>query len=218
MTENTVTFDQLPRSSVPEQFATAVLVHSDACPSIYNSGDESQNKSARAKGDTHRMGGKPRKNGPTRELLRLRWLIMQLERDGIGQAELARRTGMTTSYVNAIRNPDRGRNSGIGAEIVRQMKDGLGLSEKYFFDDYDGERPYAMYLLDAKREERRIDTLSEEQSSLRADFAQLRAELAERDAAHSRELAALEAELAQARKPVSSQIRGTASSSGSKAR
>lgn len=146
------------------------------------------------------MGGKPRKDGPTREFQRLHWLVIQLERDGIGQAELARRTGMTTSYVNAIRNPDRGRNSGMGAEIVRKMKDGMGLDPRYFYDDYEDQRDYKIYLLDAKREEKRFEQLASAQDALRADFAKLRAELMERDAKHAREVAQLESELADARR------------------
>ena len=145
------------------------------------------------------MRGKARKDTPTRELQRFRWLIVQLQKKGITQAELARRTGMTTSYVNAIRNSDRGRNSGIGAEIVRKMKDGLRLSEKYFFDDYDGERPFEMYLLDAKREEKQIERVMTEQSAVRADVAKLRAEIADRDALHYRHVATLEAQLAETR-------------------
>lgn len=176
------------------------LVDSLPCPSIYNSSRESQNKCGDATRQTRRMGGKPRKDGPTREFQRLHWLVVQLERDGVGQAELARRTGMTTSYVNAIRNPDRGRNSGMGAEIVRKMKDGMGLDPRYFYDDYEEQRDYKIYLLDAKREERRYEQLAQAQSALRADFAKLRAELLERDAKHAREVVSLEDELAAARR------------------
>lgn len=117
------------------------------------------------------------------------WLIIQLEKKGIGQAEICRRTGMTTSYVNALRNPQRGRNSGIGAEIVRLMKDGMGLDPRFFYDDYEGERPYEIYLLDARREEKRVEELAKSVSSMRSELASMRAELAARDAKHAQELA-----------------------------
>lgn len=88
----------------------------------------------------------------------------------------------------------------MGAEIVRKMKDGMGLDPRYFYDDYEEQRDYKIYLLDAKREERRYEQLAQAQSALRADFAKLRAELLERDAKHAREVVSLEDELAAARR------------------
>lgn len=92
----------------------------------------------------------------------------------------------------------------MGAEIVRKMKDGMGLDPRYFYDDYEEERDYKIYLLDAKREEKRFEQLAQAQDALRADFAKLRADLMERDAKHAREVAQLEAELASARRQLSS--------------
>lgn len=186
----------------------AALLASLPCPSIYNSRDQSQNKSRRETRDARRMGGKPSETTKTREFMRMHYLVVQLEKRGIGQTELARRTGVKSGYINVFRNPDRGRNRGIGADIVRKMKDGMGLDPRYFFDDYEGERPYEIYLLDAKREEKRIEGIAQAQSAMQADFARLRAELSEmraeiasRDAAHMREVASLEAQLADARTP-----------------
>jgi transcriptional regulator with XRE-family HTH domain len=137
--------------------------------------------------------------GPTRERVRFTYLLVQLERKGIGQAELSRRTGMTKSYINALRNPERGRNLGIGAEIVRLMKDGIGLDPKYFYDDYEGERPHELYLLDAKRDEKRIEVLSASVQDVLVGMASMRATLAQHDADHAKQIAELTRQLAEAR-------------------
>jgi hypothetical protein len=96
------------------------------------------------------------------------------------------------------------------------MKDGMGLDPRYFYDDYEEERDYKIYLLDAKREEKRFEQLAQAQDSLRADFAKLRADLMERDAKHAREVAQLEAELAAARRQLPS--RSTPSSAKGRSR
>lgn len=160
------------------------------------------------------MGGKTRAVGQSTQLQRARWLILQLETDGhpewgkddpkllksVGQAELARRTGLTTSYLNAIKHPQRSGNNDIGASKLAQMATGVGIEVDYFYDAYEGERPFALYLLSSKRSEKRIEAIADEQRAQRAEFAKLRQELAERDVRHAREVAALENELTHGRK------------------
>lgn len=160
------------------------------------------------------MGGKIRAVGQSTQLQRARWLILQLEtgghpewgRDdpkllkGVTQAELARRTGLTTSYLNAIKHPERSGNNDIGASKLALMAKGVGLEIAYFYDAYEGERPFPLYLLSAKRSEKRIEAIVDEQRAQRIEFAKLRQELAERDVRHAREVAALENELGQARR------------------
>ena len=60
-----------------------------------------------------------------RELLRMSWLIRQLQRDGIGQAEMERRTGIESSHLNKLLNYEGARRKGLGADIIRQVRDGL---------------------------------------------------------------------------------------------
>ena len=157
--------------------------------------------------------GKRRRDAPSVQLQRFRWLILQMEHTGhpewtgddgkplrkVSNAELARRTGLTTSYLNAIKHPERSRNTDIGAAIIAQMCDRVGLSERYFFEKYKEERPFQLYLLSAKRDERRIDGIAAAQQDLRAEFAQFRREYAEERAMHAREVERLEKELAEAR-------------------
>ena len=124
-----------------------------------------------------------------RELLRMSWLIRQLQRDGIGQAEMERRTGIESSHLNKLLNYEGARRKGLGADIIRQVRDGLKIDLGYFFDDYDGERNYKVYPLSAKRDEKRV-------SDIESDVAELkrgRAADAVRDAERDTEMARLRA-------------------------
>lgn len=149
--------------------------------------------------------GRTRRDQPTRELLRLYWLIKQAEENGLGQQELARLTGIKISYLNQIRNYDKYGKTGVGAEIVRLVMKGLGLEAEYFFGDYEGERPYTIYLLSAKRDEKRVTAIERrldrtEQSDATRDMvvAELKARLLEQE----QKVAAMEAqERTRARQP-----------------
>jgi transcriptional regulator with XRE-family HTH domain len=157
--------------------------------------------------------GKRRRDAPSVQLQRFRWLILQMEQSGhpdwfdddgkpmhrVTNAELARRTGLTTSYLNAIKHPDRSRNTDVGGAIIAQMCDRVGLDVDYFYEKYKEERPFHLYLLSAKREEKRAESILEAVQVMRADYAQLRREIAERDARHARDVERLERELADAR-------------------
>jgi transcriptional regulator with XRE-family HTH domain len=116
---------------------------------------------------------------PTREAQRLQWLIIQFERKGMSQAEFARRTGLHPPYLNAIRNMETAGARGIGAEIVRRVKDGLRIDPAYFYDDYEGERDHQLYPLSAKRDEKRVSAIEEELAAVRRDVAGLSKQLAE---------------------------------------
>lgn len=90
---------------------------------------------------------------------------------------------------------------GIGAEIVRLMQEGIGLDPRYFYDNYEGERPYELYLLDGKREQRRVEELAAAFSNLSVEVANLRSDVAQRSADHAKEVAELTRQLAEARGP-----------------
>lgn len=125
------------------------------------------------------MAGKPRRDTPTREGQRFSWLVLQLEREGLSQAEICRRTGISTTHLNQLRNIERGGRSGIGAEIVRKVKDGLQIDPAYFFDDYEGEKPFQLFLLSAKRDEKRVSALEDGLASAQRTAASQAVELAQ---------------------------------------
>lgn len=140
---------------------------------------ESQPKRERKTRDALSVAGKPKLTTPTREAQRLAWLVIQFEREGMSQAEFCRRTGIHAPYLNAIRNMETAGARGIGASIVRQVRDGLRVHPNYFFDDYEGERPYKMYLLTAIRDEKRVSAIEDEMAKMRRDLAGVQQSLAE---------------------------------------
>ena len=164
-----------------------------------------------------RMPGKERRDQPSPQLMRLRALILQMEETGhpqwrdeqghvlkkVSQAELARRTGLTPSYLNSIKYPDRSRNTDVGAAILAQLCEGVGLDVRYFYDGYEGVRPFVIYLLDKKREENQAVATERAISELRSEFmavmGSFREEMRHREALHDAQVASLETELARAR-------------------
>lgn len=132
-----------------------------------------------------RMSGRTRGDGPSVQLMRLRSLILQMEKRGhpgwkdenddplthVSNAEFSRRTGIPTSYLNAIKHPERSGNSDIGAAKLAQVAEGAGLDIRYFFDGYKGERDFVIYLLAHKREQKQADEATQ------AELAKLRSEM-----------------------------------------
>lgn len=120
----------------------------------------------------------------------------------MSQAEISRRTGIGQTHINAIRNMETVGARGIGAHIVRLVRDGLGISTDYFYDDYEGEADHKVYQLSKKREERRFSAIEQEQAQVRRELADMGSKLADygRLAAENLELkqqnAALERKLA----------------------
>lgn len=165
---------------------------------------------------TLRMPGKERRDAPSTQLMRFRALILQMEKGGhpnwrdehglplekVTQAELARRTGLTSSYLNSIKYPDRSRNTDIGAAKVAQLCERVGLDVRYFYDGYEGERPFVIYLLDRKREQNQAEATEKAIADLRSEFlgalASFRADVSRREQDHEAQIAALEKELAEA--------------------
>lgn len=97
----------------------------------------------------------------------------------MNQSELSRRTGIETSYINKLRNLESTGKTAIGADIVRKVRDGLKVSESYFFDDYEGPKDHRLYLLTAKRDEKRVSAIEEHAEKLEARVAQQSIELAQ---------------------------------------
>src|ERR1700759_462489 len=152
----------------------------DPYPVTTNVVTERQDKSEAQKCNASRMGGKPRRDTPTREALRFHWAILYFEQKlGVSGSELARRTGIHQTHINAFRNIQSSGRTGIGAEIVRKMKDGVGLDPAYFFDDYEGQCPAELYLLDRKRDEARAAELAKQLSQLSSKMTTMEQELAE---------------------------------------
>jgi transcriptional regulator with XRE-family HTH domain len=166
------------------------------------------------------MPERQRHNGPSTQLQRAKWLVLQLERRGhpewkdengdpirhASQAEIARRTGLTTSYLNAIKYPERSGNADIGSGRLAKLAEGVGIDIRFFFDRYEGERDFMTYLPSAL--ERRIadNAIKSEVSALRTEFrtemtrmdGRLRVEIAELHANHAREVDALRKKLVKA--------------------
>jgi transcriptional regulator with XRE-family HTH domain len=108
------------------------------------------------------MSGKPTRHTPTREGLRFSWLLKQLYAKGYKQAQLVRITGLSQSHISQLQRLGDGESAGrtgIGAEIVRKVKDSLQIDPAYFFDDYEGEKPHELFLLSAKRDEKRVSAI-----------------------------------------------------------
>lgn len=155
-----------------------VRVEDFALPSLLICEGSSQLQCERLPRDNPRMAGKPRRHTLTREGQRFSWLVVQLEREGLSQAEICRRTGISTTHLNQLRNIERGSRSGIGAEIVRKVKDGLQIDPAYFFDDYEGEKPFQLFLLSAKRDEKRVSALEDGLAAAQRTAASQAVELA----------------------------------------
>lgn len=134
-------------------------------------------------------GGKPR-GEITIELRRFIWLVAQLRAAGIGQAEMARRTGIESSHINRLANAETHGYTGLSADIVRKVRDGLNISPDYFFDQYEDERPaMPLYSLDQKRRENwsnqvddRLAKLEQAQIQEKARISELEAALYRKDA------------------------------------
>jgi transcriptional regulator with XRE-family HTH domain len=120
-----------------------------------------------------------RREGVTRETQRMCWLLEQLAAMGVGQAEVARRTGIDSTYLNKLRRLEISGRSSIGADIVRRVKDGLRIDPSYFYDDYEGQKDHRLYLLSAKRDEKRVSGLENGQASLELEVSKLRTDLLE---------------------------------------
>lgn len=118
--------------------------------------------------DNSRMG-KPRLNESTREAKRLALLIDMLargehpEHGRLSQLQVERLTGVEASHLNKIFNADRPR--GVGADIIRKMRDGLKIDPMFFFDDKE-PTDLNVYILAEKRIAKRFETIEERLAAL----------------------------------------------------
>lgn len=154
------------------------------------------------------MGGRTTVEAPTREILRMASLIRQLYATGMTQAELARLTGVKQNHLTALADPVRYNRKSIGAEIVRIMRDRMGIDSDYFFDDYEGEAKVTDYSLSKRRRDREFDEMRKTISDIQVQMRELVLAVKKQDAAHASEMLsntkdkqALEEKLSAARKP-----------------
>lgn len=125
--------------------------------------------------------GKQRRTVDSREVVRFRELIGQLERQGVNQSEIARRmasvakdgASISQSYVNLIKRANRPA-QGLGADIVRMVRDAFGIDPAYFFEDYEGVKDYKIYSLDNRRVEKQLrDYRTENDAKIAALLAEV---------------------------------------------
>jgi len=116
---------------------------------------EVQQKNGPKKRDSASMAGRKHKPSPTIHGWRLHWLIWQLKREGLSEAEIGRRAGLGQTYINAYARIEDTGVSGVSLDVAQKLCDTLGMDGGYWLDRYKGERPYRLYLFDA--EKRRIE-------------------------------------------------------------
>lgn len=141
----------------------------------------------------------------SRELRRFQLLIRRLRDSGVSQAEMARRTGIDSTHINRLANAEKYGYTGLSADIVRKVRDGLKISSEYFFEtlakDADPDPLANVYSLDAEREKVWRSSVDEALHELRqhkhvtdARLLELQAQIVSKD----REIDRLKHELAQA--------------------
>lgn len=131
-----------------------------------------------------------RRGGISLYARRFHWLLVQLEQEGFSQTAIAKRLGMTQSYISKWRNPDTGGRQDVGGLTIERVLKGLKISGEYFTGDYppDERKDYKVFSLDKARETRDQKDLVEAVRKLNDVVARM-----------SQRLAALEERLATPR-------------------
>lgn len=155
------------------------IVSRAPCPTVYKTKLEGQHETKRTGGQNRRGMGKSARYTPTRELLRFHWLLRQLEDSGVTQKQVIELTGIKKSHLTQIVHYERYRKTGVGAEWIGLMTKGLHLDPAYFFDEYDGQKDFRLYLLSAKRDEKRVQSIETRLQTLELRDAEKDTRLAE---------------------------------------
>lgn len=146
--------------------------------------------------------------GVSRELRRFQLLIRLFKQYAdVNRAEIARRTGIDETHLSKLCNTEKYGYTGLSADIVRMVRDGLQTSPDFFFDpelipvQSEGEL-LQVYSLDAQRQknwqrsvEERLQELTSAKVEQGAKLLELQAEVARKD----HEIMRLKTELASAR-------------------
>jgi transcriptional regulator with XRE-family HTH domain len=152
--------------------------------------------------DAPGMGKKlgKRRNGPVLAVRRLAALIAQLEQRGMSGVDLADLIGVGESRLNKLKNYESSGRTSFEVEIVGRVMHGLKIDPLFFFEEYDdakeGTRDYRLYLLSAKRDEKRVSAIEETVKRLEVGYADLTAT----NASQAAELIRLRQQLADASK------------------
>lgn len=77
---------------------------------------------------------------------RMAWLIEQLSKES-SLADVARKTGIEASWLSKVRNYETVGLTAVSSDVIEKLRDSLRLNPAYFFDKYEGERPYKTFLL-----------------------------------------------------------------------
>jgi len=128
--------------------------------------------------------------GVSRELRRFQ-LLIRLLRDvaNMNRAEMARRTGIDETHLSKLVNTEKYGYTGLSADIVRMVRDGLQISPDFFFDPELVPVPHeadllTVYSLDAQRQknwqrsvEERLRELTNAKIETSAQLLELQAEV-----------------------------------------
>ena len=119
-------------------------------------------------------------NEPTREARRLALLVRLLEEQGhpdhegpLNVYKIARIVGMDASHLHKIVTVDRPR--GLGADIIRKMREGLRIDPAFFFDENEPTE-LGVYYLGKKRIATAIALLEQQNAILLKRIEALEAE------------------------------------------
>jgi transcriptional regulator with XRE-family HTH domain len=95
-------------------------------------------------------------------------LLVQLERKGMSQAEISRRTGLSQGYLSKWRWPENNSLQDIGSVTIERVIKGLRIRGGFFTDEYpeSEERPFELYSFENALKERQVDELVKQNEKL----------------------------------------------------
>lgn len=111
--------------------------------------------------DNARVAGKSSKHEVTREGLRFQKFVLDRIAEGDTQDTIAERLGVSPAYITNAKGFGTNGRTGIGAEIVRRVKERYGVHQDYFFEDYEGLKSYKLYPISAMRDEKRVRSVEQ---------------------------------------------------------
>lgn len=150
------------------------------CPKIYFCKSEGQHKSESEVRNDGRMG-KPTKNEVTREGQRLQWFFLDRLAEGDEGKDIAERLSVSPAYITNVKGMGSNGRTGIGAEIVRRVKEQYGVHPDYFYEEYEGRKSYKLFPISAMRDEKRVRAVEQRLDAREEGEKQIELKLAKLD-------------------------------------